>query len=102
MESFNNLIAPNTTEIISPINDIKKNFDSAVQNGLESEELVKMTCVMELLSHKVVTTEDFQRHNKLFLQLFQDGDFSAIGGIFTQLTLGKKYLKDYFKNEYYI
>lgn len=101
MQSFNNLIQsqinspkPNYTPAQIPLVDnLKQNFDSAVQNGLEPTKIVKMVSIMTLLTQRGITVDDLQRHNALFVQLCMESDFSVmdhnINHIFNQMNLAR-------------
>ena len=99
MNGFNRLIQnhinspePNYTAAEIPIvNGLKSSFDSATQNGLEPEKIVKMVSIMALLSQRGITVDDFQNHNQLFVSMCINSDFSImdhnIQHIFDQMKL---------------
>ena len=101
MNSFNNLIQthinspqPNYTPAEIPhVNNMKDEFNAAVQNGLEPTKIVKMLSIMTLIVERGITVDDLQRHNQLFVQLCMDSDFSImdynINHIFNQMNLAR-------------
>ena len=101
MNGFNRLIqnhinspSPNYTAAETPhVNNLKNNFDSAVQNGLEPEKIVKMVSIMTLLSQKGINVVGFQNHDQLFVTMCINSNFSImdhnIQHIFNQLCLAR-------------
>jgi len=94
IQNYNNSPQPNYTAAEIPIvNGLKNNFDSAVQNGLEPEKIVKMVSIMTLLSQRGITVDDFQNYDQLFVSLCIYSDFSImdhnIQHIFTQMNLAR-------------
>lgn len=86
MNSFTNLVQttvnmpkPNLSPAEAPlIDNLKANFNSAVQNGLEPEKIVKMVSIMCLVTERGITVDDLQNHNGLFVQLCLNSDFSVM------------------------
>ncbi len=86
MNQFTNLVQttvnmpkPNYSPAEIPlINNLKNNFNTAVQNGLEPEKIVKLVSIMCLVSERGITMDDLQNHNNLFVQLCMDSDFSIM------------------------
>jgi len=101
MEQFNNLLQttinspkPNYTPAEEPlINNLKHNFNTAVESGLEPANIFKMVSIMSLISQKGITFDDLQNHNNLFVKLCMDSNFSImdhnINNIVNQINRAK-------------
>ena len=101
MEQFNNLLQttinspkPNYTPAEEPlINNLKHNFNTAVERGLEPANIFKMVSIMSLISQKGITFDDLQNHNNLFVKLCMDSNFSImdhnINNIVNQINRAK-------------
>jgi hypothetical protein len=101
MNSFNNLVQttvgiskPNFTPAETPlIDDLKNSFNSAVQNGVEPEEVVKLVSIMCLVTQGGIAIEDLQTYNNVFIKLCIDSDFSVMDhniiNIVNQINLAK-------------
>jgi hypothetical protein len=68
------------------INNLENSFDSAVQNGLEPEKIVKMVSIMCLVSQRGITYDDLQNHGALFIQLCMESDFSIMDHNITNIV----------------
>lgn len=58
------------------IDNLKNEFNTAVNNGLEPTKIVKMVSIMALVSERGIT--DLQTHQALFVQLCMDSNFSVM------------------------
>jgi len=94
MNSFNNLVQtainspkPNYTPYEKTLVDgLENSFDSAVQNGLEPEKIIKMTSIMCLVLQRGITVDDLQNHNALFVTLCMESDFSIMDHNITNIV----------------
>jgi hypothetical protein len=101
MNSYNNLVQttvgmskPNFSPAETPlIDNLKNSFNSAVQNGVEPEEVIKMVSIMCLVTERGIAIEDLRTYNDLFTHLCIDSDFSImdhnIDNIVNQINLAK-------------